>query len=144
MQSVHISALYAECPYYSVIYMQSVLMMQCFICKLLIMLCFVCKLLIMLCFVCKVPGAVIGTAGGRTSRGICISSNDARHERGIAHAQPVHSHDLPYHPTHALVNCVPNTFQPSRDPSTGWYRRRRRNGGSGSEFHPSVGMADLG
>ena len=28
------------------------------------------------------------------------------------------------------VNCVSNTFQPSRDPSTGWHRRRRgrRNG----------------
>ena len=27
--------------------------------------------------------------------------------------------------TRSRVNCVPNNFQPSRDPSTGWHRRRR-------------------
>ena len=26
------------------------------------------------------------------------------------------------------VNCVPNTFQSRSDPSTGWHRRRWRNG----------------
>ena len=25
-----------------------------------------------------------------------------------------------HEPTYARVHCVPNTFQPSRDPSTGW------------------------
>ena len=26
---------------------------------------------------------------------------------------------------HGMVNCVPNTLQPSRDSGTGWHRRRR-------------------
>ena len=30
--------------------------------------------------------------------------------------------------SHSRVNCVPNVLQSSRDPSTGWHRRRRRNG----------------
>ena len=29
--------------------------------------------------------------------------------------------------TFSGVHCAPITFQPSRDPSTGWHRRRRRN-----------------
>ena len=29
---------------------------------------------------------------------------------------------------YSRVNCVPNMFQPSRDPGTDWHRWRRRNG----------------
>ena len=48
------SALYAECPYYVALYMQSVLIVQCFICTVSVYVVLYVQSVLIVCLICKV------------------------------------------------------------------------------------------